>query len=78
MLAQSDKAYQSGQSSSMNVESNLEFRIRFVKETVSLAQWGQKISISLSTTLPPPPLLRQNKLKYWQQVALRRICFNSV
>ena len=55
MLAQSNKAYQSGQSSSMNVESNLEFRIRFVKETVSLAQWGQKISISLSTTLPPPP-----------------------
>ena len=42
MLAQSNKAYQSGQSSSMNVESNLEFRIRFVKETVSLAQWGQK------------------------------------
>ena len=80
MLAQSNKAYQSGQSSSMNVESNLEFRIRFVKETVSLAQWGQKDFHSTiyhppSSPTPPP---RQNKLKYWQQVALRRICFNSV
>ena len=78
MLAQSNKAYQSGQSSSMNVESNLEFRIRFVKETVSLAQWGQKNFHFTIYHPPPPSLLRQNKLKYWQQVALRRICFNYV
>ena len=64
MLAQSNKAYQSGQSSSMNVESNLELRIRFVKETVSLAQWGQK---NFHFTIyhpppPPPPQAKQAKI----------------
>ena len=63
MLAQSNKAYQSGQSSSMNVESNLEFRIRFVKETVSLAQWGQKnFHFTIYHPPPPPPQAKQAKI----------------
>ena len=65
MLAQSNKAYQSGQSSSMNVESNLEFRIRFVKETVSLAQWGQKdfhSTIYHPPSSPPSPQAKQAKI----------------
>ena len=63
-----------------NVESNLVFRIRFVslfKETVSLVQWRQK-NFHFTVYHPPPSLPRQNKLKYWQHVTLRRISFNSV